>query len=550
MISIIYSSKNPNKEFEDQILYSCGLKDKVQIIGYKNLGEYSLTEIYNRGLNESINDIVVFCHDDISIETKQWGSKLLKLFNNNQSFGIIGVAGSKYMPISGKWWENPSKMYGRVKHTHEGKSWLSAYSDDLGQELEKVVVCDGLFFAVDKTKIVSRFDEKVKGFHFYDVDFCFANFIKGIDIGVTTMIRINHKSIGITNDEWESNRKEFSIRWEDELPVDIKRTLRKGERLKILIGCLSFTNFTGSELYTYELAKELIKQGCEVSVCSNIGEPMLSLGHKAGIKMYQLQEPPGFKLGDGKWQLKNNDGTMVTSQEKTVYKMSNIQFDILHLNHKPITEHLLRFYPNTPAICSIHSEVIALEEPVLNDQIKKYIAIRPEIKEYLMDNFQINEDKISVIYNPIDYNKFKKINTPSNSKKRIIFIGTIDYLRKQTIQDLITTTKENNQDLWIIGKKNDSYLDDMMAGSDHVRYIEPTFGVEKYVQQCDETAGILLGRTTIEGWLCGKSGWIYDVNSNGDILSKKLHDIPSDIDKFKSNNVAKEIIEEYKSILQ
>jgi hypothetical protein len=48
----------------------------------------------------------------------------------------------------------------------------------------------------------------------------------------------------------------------------------------------------------------------------------------------------------------------------------------------------------------------------------------------------------------------------------------------------------------------------------------------------------------------GKAGWIYDVSSNGDIVSKKLHDIPSDIDKFKSENIVKETMEIYKSIIE
>ncbi len=69
------------------------------------------------------------------------------------------------------------------------------------------------------------------------------------------------------------------------------------------------------------------------------------------------------------------------------------------------------------------------------------------------------------------------------------------------------------------------------------------------IHQCDETAGILLGRTTIEGWLCGKKGWIYDVDNTGVIKSKELHDIPSDINRFSGETVAKEIKEEYISIL-
>jgi hypothetical protein len=54
------------------------------------------------------------------------GNKLLKQFEKTRNW-YIGVAGSKSLPSSGKWWENPKKMYGRVAHTHEGKTWVSTF---------------------------------------------------------------------------------------------------------------------------------------------------------------------------------------------------------------------------------------------------------------------------------------------------------------------------------------------------------------------------------------------------------------------------------------
>lgn len=549
MLTVIYCTRNTNPEHKEHLIKSSGLHKHIEVIEIINNGE-SLTKAYNRGLKQAKHKHVVFCHDDITIETKQWGVKLLKQFEKNPEYAIIGVAGSKNMPVSGQWWEKRNKMYGRVQHTHEGKSWLSAYSDDLGQELEEVVNVDGVFFTVDVTKIKKEFNENVEGFHFYDVTFCFENYLAGAKVGVSTVVRVNHQSIGMTNEQWEKNRELFAETFKDNLPANVKRVLRKGEKLKVLIGCLSFTNYTGSELYTFELAKQLIKEGCDVSICSSVGMPLAGAAHKLGIKMYSLQEPPGYKLGDGKWLLKTQQGD-VPSVENTLYKVSDVQFDIIHLNHKPVTEHLLRFYPETPVICSIHSEVISLEEPVVSDQIKKYIAIRPEIKEYIVDKFNVDAEKVDIIYNPIDNDKFKVINsTEKRTKKRTLFVGTIDYLRKSMIEDLIKITKENEGELWIVGKKNDTYLDEMIKDETHVTYFEPTINIEKYIQQCDETAGIMLGRTTIEGWLCGKKGWIYEVDANGQIKSKDLHEVPSDVDKFKSNLVVKQIMKEYENILE
>ena len=155
-------------------------------------------------------------------------------------------------------------------------------------------------------------------------------------------------------------------------------------------------DLTGSELYVYELAKELLKQGCEVSICSTIGDPLARLITQSGGKVYSIQEPPGFKLGDGKWSLNTPDGSVISTNNQ-LYKIREVQFDILHLNHKPITEYLLKLYPDIDTICSIHSEVIPLEYPVISPQIKKYIAIRPEIKDFLIDRFEIDADMIDVI---------------------------------------------------------------------------------------------------------------------------------------------------------
>ena len=285
-----------------------------------------------------------------------------------------------------------------------------------------------------------------------------------------------------------------------------------------------------------------------MTICAAIGNPLAQMVKPLGVKLYTLQEPPGFKLGDGQWKLKSTQGEVV-SQANTLYKLSDIDFDVIHCNHKPVTEHIMRLFPNTPIISSIHSEVISLEDPVISPQIKKYIAIRPEIKEHLITKFGIDSDLIDIIYNPIDANRFKvNKNIVKKNKKRILFVGTIDYLRKETINDLIKTTKENDEEFWLVGKFNGIDSNEFNMGS-HVRYFPPTNNIEKYIHECDETAGILLGRTTIEGWMCGKKGWIYDVDNAGNVLSKTLHDIPSDIEKFNSSNVATQIIEKYIEIL-
>lgn len=395
MITVVYSTRKSKPEHINHIVKSSGQHKHIEVIEVINDGEFSLTEAYNRGLKQAKNNIVVFCHDDIVIETKQWGDKLLKLFNKNPEFGIIGVAGTKYLPSSGQWWENRKKMYGRVAHTHEGKTWLSTYSDDLGQELEEVVIVDGVFFAIDKTKIKHDFDESVKGFHFYDVTFCFQNYLTGVKIGVTTVLRINHQSIGMTNDSWETNKQIFAETYKDKLPVNIKKTLRKGQRLKVLVGCLSLNVGTKETAYVIDVLTQLSKNNIDITLVSNIDASLIKKIKSLGVKIFPLQEPPGFKLGDGKWHLKTAEGQTL-STPNTLYNLTNVTFDILHLNQKPIVEHISRLYPNTDTICTIHTTDKTLDEPIISPDIKKYIAVEPFIQEVLVDGYKITKDLVTM----------------------------------------------------------------------------------------------------------------------------------------------------------
>ena len=220
MITIGFSTREHNQDYIDYIQKTVMYKE-VEIIEKVNNGEKSLSQTYNEIIEESSNDIVVLLHDDLEFETKNWGDKLLKSFNKNPEFGIIGLAGTKFLPSSGRWWDVTENMFGIVNHKHEGKKWTSSYSKNLNQKVEETVIIDGLFIAFDKNKIKHRFDEEIEGFHFYDLGFTLPNHIDGVKVGVTTMVRVTHLSIGQTNQQWEDNRLKFVKKYKSHLPVDI-----------------------------------------------------------------------------------------------------------------------------------------------------------------------------------------------------------------------------------------------------------------------------------------------------------------------------------------
>lgn len=224
MITIIYSThkdENYNNKFRQHLLQSVGLKD-VQILEYINHNQYSLAEVYNRGTNESIFDIVVCCHNDIKLE-KGWGKKLLSDFKENPEYGIIGKAGSCYFPESGIYWDKMTQtMVGQVYHHPEpSKKWLSRYSPKI-PFLIPVVTVDGLFISFDKTKIKHNFDESFGRFHFYDHGFAVPNYLDGVKIGVTSSFEITHESVGQPNKEFFESKEIFLQKYGDKLPLDLK----------------------------------------------------------------------------------------------------------------------------------------------------------------------------------------------------------------------------------------------------------------------------------------------------------------------------------------
>ena len=218
VVSVVISTRKIDDEYLKHVekMFS---HPKTEILVYENDKEFSLTQIYNKGLNDSKNDIVVFMHDDLILETKNMTPKIVKLFEKHSEYGIIGLAGTNNLKSS-VWWEDRDSMFGIVGHEHNGKRHVNRYSKkEFNEILKRVSVVDGLFFMVHKQRIKKEFNEEFKGFHFYDLSFCTDNFLEDVKIGVTTKIRVTHKSIGQVNKEWEKNRLFFSALYEKHLPL-------------------------------------------------------------------------------------------------------------------------------------------------------------------------------------------------------------------------------------------------------------------------------------------------------------------------------------------
>jgi hypothetical protein len=222
-VSVVISTRKIDEGYKEHVRKMFSQPD-TEILMYENDGQMSLTQVYNKGLRESVNDIVVFMHDDLILETPNMTPKIVKMMSShsiNTNYGIVGIAGTDKL-TSGMWWQNRENMFGVVGHTHEGKRHVNHYSKGVfNEKLKDVVIVDGLFFIAHKKRIKKEFNEEFKGFHFYDIPFCVENFLEGVKIGLTTKFAVTHKSIGITNKQWEKNKLFFEALYEKQLPLTI-----------------------------------------------------------------------------------------------------------------------------------------------------------------------------------------------------------------------------------------------------------------------------------------------------------------------------------------
>jgi len=220
VVSVVISTRKIDSTYYDHVkrMFS---HPNTEILMYENDGQMSLTQVYNKGLKESVNDIVVFMHDDLILETSNMTPKIVKLFEKHPDYGIIGIAGTDKL-TSGRWWDNRENMFGVVGHIHEGKRHVNHYSKGVFNDvLKDVVIVDGLFFMVRKSLLKKEFNEQFEGFHFYDISFCVENQFEGVKIGLTTKFGVTHKSVGMTNKQWEKNKLLFEALFEKRLPLTI-----------------------------------------------------------------------------------------------------------------------------------------------------------------------------------------------------------------------------------------------------------------------------------------------------------------------------------------
>jgi hypothetical protein len=205
----------------------------------------SLAEAYNRGVDRTDGDVIIFSHDDIEfLDPPSWLSRLKA---HLAEFDLIGLAGTDRLVAPAWAAAGPPHTFGQVGEL-DGKVapyrvLLCAVPLPLIPEMQAV---DGLFMAARRRVAEAvRFDaETFDGFHGYDIDFSFRAHLAGFKVAVAADLPVLHASQGNFDQKWQHYARRFAAKHASRLPAFKARPFQhavvaaqtKQELLEILTG--------------------------------------------------------------------------------------------------------------------------------------------------------------------------------------------------------------------------------------------------------------------------------------------------------------------------
>ncbi|MBT9545981.1 MAG: hypothetical protein IV090_11380 [Candidatus Sericytochromatia bacterium] len=267
------------RRYAQHLLQTVGVS-RVQLLFFYNPGRVSLAEVYNQFLVQARFQIVCLLHDDLVFSRNRgWGRQVIRHFQHNPEFAILGVAGSLGLEEHAVAWAPPQNMLGHLWHQDPvtNQSFLSDFSGRLGTYLLESVTLDGLFLALHQERTDVRFNPQLSGFHFYDVQLTLDNWLshqrgpKPRKNGVMTDIKLKHLSTGTVDREFDHYRQLTIQKYQKHLPLQPSFSLLKFPLLeKMQLGQKKLA------IILLHLAPDLALEPC-LKLLSGLNNPTVSV---------------------------------------------------------------------------------------------------------------------------------------------------------------------------------------------------------------------------------------------------------------------------------
>ncbi len=185
----------------------------------------SMCEGYNRGIDESRGDVLIFCHDDIACLSR---NLLSNIDQHLIHLDVVGVAGASRL-VNGAWYDaGGSDTFGQiVGPTVSDELMLMEFGHIAGeQRASRLAAIDGVFMAMHRRVAEHvRFDEQTfTHFHGYDVDFSFRAAQLGYNVGVAFDILLHHYSKGDWSEPFKQTLAAFARKHAGRLSAEPAQT--------------------------------------------------------------------------------------------------------------------------------------------------------------------------------------------------------------------------------------------------------------------------------------------------------------------------------------
>lgn len=126
----------------------------------------SMASAYNKAMHLTDAKYKIYLHQDVYIIHKNFILDIVRVFQENPAIGIAGMAGAKYLPSDGMWWNNNQVLLGTVYDNHLKKMREYRYQGNEAAYTEAAAL-DGLLLATQYD--ISWREDVFSGWCFYNI---------------------------------------------------------------------------------------------------------------------------------------------------------------------------------------------------------------------------------------------------------------------------------------------------------------------------------------------------------------------------------------------
>lgn len=236
MFSIIVCSIKPDwaAALEANIARTIGLPFEMLVCDNRGTGK-GICQVYNEAAARARYDLLCFVHEDVAFHTEGWGEILARALRQPDC-GVVGFAGSRLKPATMTGWYTRREDL-RCHYLQGGGRRVHTKRCNPQQEpLSEVITLDGMcLFVRREVWDEVRFDEqRLKGFHCYDLDFTLACAQRYRNY-VCQEVLIEHFSVGAYSESWYEAMRQLHAKWQGVLPCSVEamspEAWRRCERL-------------------------------------------------------------------------------------------------------------------------------------------------------------------------------------------------------------------------------------------------------------------------------------------------------------------------------